>query len=184
MKSPTISNETVRKSTGKSWGEWFVLLKKIKAQQLSHTEIAQRLCDEYGVPGWWAQTITVEFERKIGRRELGQTCDGDYQASVSKTLPGTMDDALKKWQKYVKSKKDLCGVKFSTKPNASKTDKWRYWRVDLADGTKITVIFGNKGSGKAHLAVNHEKLPNAKAVAHWKSYWKEFLKGLTIKTST
>ncbi len=178
MKSPTISREAIKKATGKSWQEWFAVLHEMKAGELSHKAIARKLCDVYNVEGWWAQSITVEFERTIGRREVGQTCDGDYQASASKTVTGNMDQALKAWKKYVGNARDFNGIAFANEPRTSKTDKWRYWRVDLADQTKVTIVIGDKGAGKAYLAANHEKLPDKKAVDQWKAYWKDFLNNI------
>ncbi|MGH7496379.1 MAG: hypothetical protein ACREOO_28850 [bacterium] len=175
MKSQMISNEAIQKATGKSWQEWFAVLHKMGAGELSHTAIARKLCDVYKVEDWWAQSITVEFERTIGRREVGQTCDGDYQASASKTVAGSMDQALKAWKKQVGNARDFNGMAFANKPRISKTDNWRYWRVDLAVQTKVTIVIGDKGPGKALLAVNHEKLLDKKAVDRWKAYWKDFL---------
>lgn len=178
VKSQTISSKSVEKATGKSWDVWFTLLEKMKARDMTHKDIARKLGDEYGVDGWWAQNITVEFERMIGRREIGQTRDSNYQTGASKTLGGTMDDVLKAWQKLVGNARDFNGVTFSAEPGITKTDRWRYWRVNLTDGTKITVAISNKGSGKSHLAISHEKLPDAEAFERWKLYWKDYLCGL------
>ena len=180
MKSQTISDDALQKATGKKREEWFTLLKKIKAQELSHKDIARRLQDEYNVDGWWAQSITVGFERTIGRREVGQTSGGDFQAAASKTLPGNIDGTLKVWQNHVKDLRDFGGVTFSNKPGISKTDKWRYWRVNLTDGSKITLVISQKTSDKIHLAINHEKLSDQKTVKHWKAYWKDFISGLSL----
>jgi hypothetical protein len=178
MKSPTISNESVQKATGKSWEEWFNVLQEKEAQALGHKEIATLLHEAYGVDGWWAQGITVEFERTIGRREVGQTSAGDYQTAASRTISGTLDDALESWKKLVGEARDFNGVAFSGEPTTSQTDNWRYWHVPLADGSKVAAVIGNKGSGKALLAVNHEKLSDKDAVDRWKSFWKEFLQDL------
>ena len=78
MESQTISGAAIEKATGKSWQEWHKVQRQMKAGELSHKAIAQNLSEQYHVPEWWAQSITVEFERAIGRREVGQTCDGDY----------------------------------------------------------------------------------------------------------
>lgn len=176
MQSQTASDEAVTKATGKPWNEWFALLKKAKADKLSHKEIARRLSDDHGVSGWWAQSITVEFERFIGRREPGQTSAGDYQSAISKTVEGSVDDALKTWQRQVRGRTDFDGVSFAGKPAVSKTEKWRYWRVNLEDGGKITVTIGSKPDGKALFAINHDKLADRRAISRWKAYWTGFLK--------
>ena len=176
--TPTISNESLQKATGKTWEEWFSVLEEEGAQALSHKETANMLVEEHGVDGWWAQGITVEFERAIGRREVGQTSTGDYQTAASKTIPGTLDEALESWEKLVGEARDFNSVAFADEPSSSHTDKWRYWRVSLADGSKVTVVIGDKGADKALLAINHEKLSDKEAVDRWKSFWKDFLQGL------
>lgn len=92
-----------------------------------------------------------------------------------------MDKALKSWEKLVGKENAFNSVTFSSDRSIGKTDKWRYWRVNLVDGTKVTVVIGDKDAGKAQIVVNHEKISDKKAADHWKSYWKDFLKGLTIK---
>ena len=181
MSTPRISNEAVQNATGKSWDAWFELLHEIGAAELSHPEIAARLVDKYGVPAWWSQSITVEFERSIGRREMGQTNAGEYGATTSKTLPGDMDDVLQGWQEQVGATRQFDGVALAADPEVTKTDKWRYWRVSLVDGTRVLVNISDKSTGKALLQVNHEKLPDKVAVERWKSYWKEILKNMSAK---
>lgn len=178
MKTQSISEQAVQKATGRSWEEWFALLNNIQGGQLTHREIAQKLSSEHHVEGWWAQNITVEFERSIGRREHGQRCDGDFEVSVSKTLAGTMDSALMTWQQLVENAVGFNDVAFSNEPNTSRTDKWRYWRVNLADGTRVNILFSQKDPGKAQLTVQHTKLQNRDDADRWKLYWKTFLHDL------
>lgn len=184
MATSSVSEESLKNATGKSWPDWFNYLNKINAQHLTHKEIAATLQESAGVPGWWAQTITVEYERKIGRREVGQSCEGDFQASASKTLPGTMDQVFLHWQEFVKEVDHFNQVGFSSSPQTSETQKWRYWRVGLQDGSRLSIIINQKSTDKVLLAVNHEKLDNAKAVEDWKAYWKtklqEFSKGYRV----
>jgi len=177
MRAQTVSEEAVTKATGKRWKQWFALLKKAKADMLSHAAIARKLSEEHGVSGWWAQSITVEFERFIGRRAVGQTSAGDYQATITRTLPGPIDDALKAWQRLVRGRAEFDGVPLAAKPTVSKTEKWRYWRASLEDGSKVTVTIGAKPDGKAQLAINHDKLAGKRGVVRWKAYWKGVLSG-------
>lgn len=172
MSATTTSDRSVHKATGKVWDEWFSELERINAGKLSHKDIAAMLVDDYEVSAWWAQSITVEYERFIGRREAGQSCEGDYQAGASKTLPGTMDEIFEGWLDYVAGKDSLNNDKFAEAPSTSKTEKWRYWRVPLQGGSKVNVIINQKDQGKVHLAVNHEKLPDNTAVDAWKKYWR------------
>ena len=56
---PGMSDETLVEKTGKSWAEWVELLDAWGARERPHREIAAHLVEEHGVPGWWAQTVTV-----------------------------------------------------------------------------------------------------------------------------
>ncbi len=82
-----MSDDAVRAKTGWAWKNWVRLLDAQGAASMSHKEIARCLRDELDLSAWWAQTVTVGYERIKGLREVGQVCDGKYQAGKSKTLP-------------------------------------------------------------------------------------------------
>ena len=174
----TISKQAIEKGTGKSWDDWLGFFESINAAKLTHKEIAQKAYDRGDVPGWWAQMVTVAYEQHIGRRVPGQDCDGQFAASISKTINGTMDDALKQWQDLVKGKKDFSDVTISDGPKVSQTDKWRYWRAGLADGSRLNVNIYQKSPGKAGLGIDHEKLESDQQAEHWRAYWKQLLTNL------
>src|SRR3989337_3840354 len=81
-----ISEEAVKKSTGKSWNEWFLLLNKAGAKKLEHKAIAEMLHKKHGLSGWWSQMVTVQYEQEIKGRTKHEKPEG-YQISKSKTLP-------------------------------------------------------------------------------------------------
>lgn len=176
MATQSTSDSAVYKATGKLYDEWYSILEQKKASKLSHKEIAALLVEEYDVSFWWAQTITVEYERLIGRREVGQSCEGDFQAGGSKTIAGSMDGVFKQWLQFVKDVNSLNDVPFAAEPTTSETEKWRYWRVQLANSSKVNIIINQKAAGKVMLATNHEKLEDADAVAEWKVFWKGYFK--------
>ncbi|MBW6463554.1 MAG: hypothetical protein SCJ94_10655 [Bacillota bacterium] len=175
----TISVQAVCESTGRSWDEWFTVLNKEKAEELSHNDIFQLLNDVYNVPGWWAQSITVEYERHIGRRKVGQISDGYFHVSKSKTLNGDIDRVFTAWQNYVHDNQEFNGIAFSSEPRESITGKWRYWRVNLSDGSRVVVSVGIKTDTKSTLTITSEKLAEEEAIERWKGYWKEYLHGLS-----
>lgn len=174
MLTQSTSDTAVYNATHRTWEEWFAELQERKAAELSHKDIAAMLVDEYRVSAWWAQTITVEYERMIGRREVGQSCEGDFQAGASKTLHGTMDEVFEAWQEFVADVKELNGVAFDSEPTTSVTEKWRYWRVNLSNGSKVNITINQKEPGKVSHSVNHEKLQDADAVAEWKQFWRGY----------
>jgi hypothetical protein len=172
-----FSDAAYRKRTGKTWAQWRRLLRAMGAADLSHAEIAAKLAREHGVAGWWAQAITVAFEREIGRREIGQVAGG-YAASASKTLAGSRDKALAAWQELVGRRRAFNRVGFAKAPEVRRTPKWRYWRVTLADGSRVAVTIGAKAGGKSVLGLSHERLPSAASARRWKVFWRSLLQEL------
>lgn len=174
-----MKDAAVIKATGKAWNAWFAILEERGARSLPHADIAKLLHDDYSVPGWWSQNVTVAYEKSIGRREAGQRCDGDYSTSASKTLPGTLDEVLERWLARVAGVDGLDGVPFATGPGVSRTEKWRYWRVALSDGSNVAVNISAKAKGASCvLAIEHDKLAGKPEAERWKSFWKAYLSAL------
>lgn len=170
-----ISNEALEKGTGKSWGEWLKFFESIHASELTHKEIALTVYEKGGVSGWWAQMVTVSYEQHIGRRIAGQDCTGEFAVSVNKTLDGTMDSIMKKWQALIGERNDFSNIPISRGPDVSQTEKWRYWRCGLSDGSVVNVNIHQKSPAKAGLSVQHEKLESNEQAEHWRAFWKEEL---------
>jgi uncharacterized protein YndB with AHSA1/START domain len=89
-----MPSERVSETTGRTWDEWFELLDRAGAAELSHKEIVGHLTREHPeVSPWWRQTITVEYERARGKRVLGQTADAGFQVGVRRTIDAALDEA-------------------------------------------------------------------------------------------
>lgn len=172
----STSDEALQKATGKGWQEWFTLLDKAGAKEMSHKDIARWLYDQKLVEsGWWCQSITVGYEQHIGRRDVGQQNDGSFQTAASKTLAGSLDSVLELWLKKVEGVKAFNRVPLTDTPKVNKTEKWRYWHGKLADNSRVAVIIGKKGDDKIQLAITHEKIQDKTAAAEWQTYWKAFI---------
>jgi hypothetical protein len=189
-----VDDAAVVKATGKALGDWFAVLDERGARSLPHRDIARLLGDEFGVPGWWSQTVTVEYEKHIGRRETGQSQSGAYTASRSRTFPGAPDEVLERWLERLPADAAFDGVAVAGEPAISRTAKWRYWRAKLADGSKVTVTVtakaGKAGAGGragtardaddadaagSVLGVGHEKLAGRADAERWKAFWQAYL---------
>jgi hypothetical protein len=81
--------------TGHGFDHWFAVLDRFDAVKKGHTAAARHLYEAHGVDGWYAQGITVAYERARGVRELNQRCDGAYEVSVSKTVGGAVASVIK-----------------------------------------------------------------------------------------
>lgn len=59
----TISEESVRKATGKGWKGWFAILDRWGAARRDQKAIAAYLFEVRGVDGWWAQMVAAHYRR-------------------------------------------------------------------------------------------------------------------------
>jgi uncharacterized protein YndB with AHSA1/START domain len=83
----SVSDEKVREATGRGWAEWEAALDALGAADLSHKEIVALLGERCGVESsWWRQQVTVTYERRKGRRVLGETAGTGFQVGVRRTI--------------------------------------------------------------------------------------------------
>ena len=173
------STAAVAAATGRSWEDWVELLDREGARELKHTAIArltlQHMPESMEQREWWAQHAAVAYEQHTGLRVPGQSCDGDFQLSTSKTVAGDKDAALQAWVALVGNREEFGGVEIEAEPSTSSTEEWRYWRVPLADGTRVALNFSDKAGGKCSVGVVHSKLDSAEAIEYWRPVWKELL---------
>lgn len=170
-----VSGEVVTGKTGRDWDSWFTLLDKWGAQERKHSEIAGWLTGEHGVAGWWAQSITVAYERARGLRVPGQGRDGAYSVSASKTVNVPVEMLFRAvGDAEMRSRwlpQDLLGVTTSS-PHKSTRGRW-----DGGDG-RVAIEFVAKADGKSQIALAHEKLPDPESARRMKAYWAERLNEL------
>ena len=57
------SDAILKERTGCTWERWVKALDRAKASTWPHREIAKYVQEHYKIPGWWAQTVTVGYER-------------------------------------------------------------------------------------------------------------------------
>jgi hypothetical protein len=165
------SDEVLAARTGHTWGEWFALLDAWGAVERPHPEIARWLNSEHGVPGWWAQEVTVGYEMAIGRRRPGEGSDG-FSVSASKTVgvpverlfAAVVDDDIREvW---------LLGASIRVRT----ATPYRTARFDWADGSsRLAVGFTAKGEARSTVAMEHERLPNTETAEQMKAFWRERL---------
>lgn len=180
------NKKSLETGSGILWGEWLVFLEPYA--KLNHTYMAEVVLEKIravGVsksPEWWAQGVTVAYEQHIGRRKIGQTCDGLFSVTVTTTRPGAMDDVLSEWVALNEDPVEYNGLKVDGTPRISETKKWRYWRLDFTDGSKLSVNVQTKPDGaKSMLAINHDKLQSAGDVELWRTFWKDCVKKMGDK---
>jgi hypothetical protein len=167
----TTSDEVLVARTGRTWDEWFALLDGWGAADRPHPEIARWLNAEHGVPGWWAQEVTVCYEMAIGRRRPGQRPDG-FEISASRTVGVPVERLFEAWVDEELRARWLPGVGLRSRT----ATPYRTARFDWEDGsTRLAVGFTAKGATKATVALAHQRLPDAETGERMRAFWHERL---------
>ncbi len=169
-----MSDEAVRKKTGRTWAEWVAALDGAGAGRLSHRDIARHLAAEHGVGDWWAQMVTVGYERIRGLRDVGQRRGGGYDAGKSRTFPVDVSTLYRMFADAGLRKSWLReGV---SRVRTAIVDK--SIRVDWHDGTRVNAYFTAKGPDKSAISVTHEKLASKADAEAAKKAWQARLDAL------
>ena len=164
---PQFSDEAVRRNTGRGYREWFAVLDEWGAAERPHGEIARWLSEQFGIPGWWCQNVTVEYERARGLRPLRGDRDGTHNVSASKTVAVPVE---RLFEAFVGRWPDL-RQRVAQPPRSA--------RFDYEDGTtRVVVAFTAKDEAKATVAVSHERIADARTADRLKASWRERLSEL------
>jgi pimeloyl-ACP methyl ester carboxylesterase len=173
----TMSDEAIRRGTGRGWEEWFDLLDEWGAEERTHKEIARWLREEQSIGGWWAQSVTVSYERARGMREVGERPEG-FSVTAQKTLAVPVERLYDAFVDESVRARWLPGAELrertATHPKGA--------RFDWGDGsTRLVVAFYDKGAGKSTVALEHERLPDAGEAERMKAFWRERLDALAAQ---
>lgn len=183
------SDEAVKKATGQDWSQWFAYLREKGAMEMDHKAIVQLLDTDGEVESsWWQQSITVEFEKSIGRRELGNTSDGDFQVGVRQTLPVdpetawklmTSPDAAAIWLGVDKLPTEVGETVTASDGHSyelrslSPGERVRLRRTDAETGDTSTVqIALQENKTGTAVTFHHEGLADANEREHKKEHWR------------
>lgn len=163
----------MRAATGRGWDEWRNLLDAWPGRDGGHGALAAHIQEEYGVEGWWAQTVTVGYERLSGRRLPHQRPDGTFTAGKSRTVH-VDPEALRARLVDDAARAELFpGVEteLRSRPSAKNV------RLAVGPGT-AEIGLAPRADGRVTVSVEHGRLPAYEDVARWKDYWESWLEAV------
>lgn len=177
VSQPEASEEAVRENTGHGWNEWVALIDAGPGRDAGHTAIATWVRDEHDVGSWWAQGVTVGYERITGIRLPGEMPDGTFTISRTRVLDldasdfraALLDDALRA---------DLI-PNLATTLRSKATAKSLRFDVEQRGETVGIVAFAlDAVKERIRLTVTHEKLATPDDGELWKAHWAAWLAAL------
>jgi len=182
-----MSDAAFLKKTGHGLDHWFAVLDRFGAVEKGHTAAARHLHETHGVDGWYAQGITVSYERERGVRAVHQRLNGQFEVSVSKTLNATAKQVAKAFSDartraawiseadatlaaaLAKGLADRKSKGFVIRPDG--LGRFRYKWND----TTVQLYLTPKSKEKISVVVTQMKLPSADSVELQRRQWKTAL---------
>jgi uncharacterized protein YndB with AHSA1/START domain len=184
----SVTNDALKKATGKSWTSWINSLDRKKADTLSHPEIVKLLAPKIESP-WWRQKIALGFREAKGKRITGQIAGG-FQIGARRVFPLSKDDAwdfllspeaMKIWlgkalaldgARSYKVKKGLAAEMRVFKPGSHLRMAWHPDKWISPSLLQVRVVASGK---KTALSFHHEGLPSETAREEMKAHWTTIL---------
>lgn len=170
---PQHPDEVIAANTGHGWDDWVDLIDAGPGRQAGHTAIASWVRDDNGVPGWWAQGVTVGYERITGLRLPGQMPNGSFTVSKSRVV--RLDrDALRQ---LLLDDRDSLFPGFETvlrSKESAKSLRFAFARDGEALGT-VMFSLDVAPTDRVRITVTHEKLESVDDGEQWKEFWGEWL---------
>jgi uncharacterized protein YndB with AHSA1/START domain len=168
------SDAVLKAKTGCTWERWVKALDHAQAYTWPHREIAKYVEEKYQVSAWWAQTVTVGYERIKGMRAIGQRRDGSFEVTKSRTFAVPLVRLYRAFHDAPTRARWLPGVDLTVRA----ATRGKSMRITWPDRTSVAVGFTTRGAAKSQVAVQHGKLADRAAATRMKQYWAERLDAL------
>lgn len=174
---PQHPDAQVREKTGRGWNDWVVAIDAGPGRDVGHTAIADWV-REQGVDAWWAQSVTVGYERITGLRLPGQMPDGTFSVSRSRVV-ALQPDEVRELIMDDRGRADLLPgftLELLSKPTV-KAPRFAFHAGDESIG-RVAFAMDAASGDRTNLTVTHSLLPTPDEAEHWKAYWREWLDAL------
>jgi uncharacterized protein YndB with AHSA1/START domain len=165
----SMSDEAIRRNTGRGWEEWFDLLDDWGAAERPRKEMVRWVSEGHGIKGWGASALTINYERARGLLAVGEGPDG-FTITASKTVAVPVDRLYEAFvDESLRARwlpKGRLRERTASRPRSA--------RFDWGDGeTRVNVGFTAKGEAKSTVALQHERLADAEEAERMKAYWRD-----------
>ncbi|MGO1315767.1 MAG: DUF4287 domain-containing protein [Cellulomonadaceae bacterium] len=177
VSEPDVSDTTIQEHTGHGWDEWVRLIDAGPGREAAHTAIASWVTREHGIGDWWAQGVTVGYERITGLRLPGQMPGGTFTVSRSRRLAvdGT---ALRELLLDDDARADLLSPLTTVLRSRPQVRALRFEVTHDGESLGRVSFRHDTTTGPGRLTVTHERLPSPAAGEVWKQHWREWLDAL------
>lgn len=160
-----MSDTAVAAKTGRTWQQWVVTLDAAGAAAKTHRDLAKELHAAHGLTTWWAQTVTVGYERIRGRRQVHER-PGGFAVTKTRTFAASLTRLAEAFSPAARTQ--WLGDAPTT-PRKSIVGKVARWQLE--DGSNVTVNLAAQGPGKSQAQLQHNGLAGPADVARLRVFW-------------
>lgn len=171
-----VGDDAVVSATGRSRAEWFALLDAAGATGWKHQAIANWLVAEQGIDPWWAQGVTVGYEQARGIRVPGQRQDGTFEVSVTRTIAGDVEPALRALAAVVTAQTGVEPLSLNL------AAKYPTARFPLAGGEFLLASASPRSAGKTSIGLVHGRMASGDDLAGAKATLRGWLDTVTVES--
>jgi hypothetical protein len=165
-----MSDQAIRRGTGKGWDEWFAILDAWDAIGHTHPEITGHVHGEHGIDGWWAQSVTTGYERARGRRVKNERPGEGFTVNANRTIGVPIDRLSEAFNDDRVRAEWLADAPIEARTLRAGKSASFAWREPPS---RVTVNFYVRGDAKSQAQLQHLRLPDADSVVRFKAYWRE-----------
>lgn len=180
------SDDAVLKATRRNWKQWFALLDKAGVSKSDHKTIVATVKSSGETSPWWQQTVTVQYERERGLRDIHQRSGGHYEISRLRTFQISAE-ALIEWVTDGRKRSRWIETRLP-KPQRKILSGNPLFTFPWPDNkTTLLIVVESKGPDKASITIVHRDLAGPAECEKKKAYWTErvdLLKQLIEQTPT
>lgn len=168
-----ITNKVVLPETGKTMEQWFEVMDKKGAAEMTQENIfllTGKIKGLSNLSEWNRNLVTTSYTWHKGLRQRGEK-EGGFEISVSKTVNVPLNELYSSFSNDAQRKKWLKEKILIRKQTENKSA-----RVTWSDGiTSLSIDFYAKGKDKSQIVVQHMKIADAKKADEMKFFWGEKL---------
>lgn len=173
---PTVDDDTIRAKTGRIWDDWAEAIDAGPGRHAGHMAIAAWVVEQ-GVDAWWAQNVTVGYERIRGLRLPGQMPDGTFTISRGRTIDLSVDE-VRAMLLDDEARATALGDIETTLRSKAEAKNLRFAARQGGDDVGIVAFTADPAGERTKLTVTHERIATPEDGERWKAHWAAWFDGM------
>jgi uncharacterized protein YndB with AHSA1/START domain len=175
LKVAAANDAAVRRRTGKGWQQWWVLLDAAGAKEMDHPAIIKYLRDKHDLPDWWAQIVTVSYERARNIRRIDKRVHGQSVTIASKPINTTVASAYRAWTLRAERARWLGEAGLTIRGATADKSIRASWGSQSKIKNNLEVEFKAEARGQVRVVVMQYRLASTAEVNKAKRFWETVL---------